>query len=259
MVAGHSLGGVNPLPRQLELPSHLVPKGTPTARLLERERSKASFDSGQLAEYLFGREWLERKDKLLNILEKEEAFDKSRLPYLGRTERFRFALRKEKRFVQLMNEQKWTAEEMTMAEWLLDMPGPFGLHKSMFLETLRSQTTDEQKKEFLEPAQEFKIIGCYAQTELGHGSNVQGTMSCAFLRASVLTGTRIGNDSHVRRRNKGVCHQLSYPYIHQVLGWWTWSYCHSLRLDGTTICQRQILRDSPICRANSRPQDSAHI
>ena len=43
----------------------------------------------------------------------------------------------------------------------------------MFLETLRSQTTDEQKKLFLEPAQNYEIIGCYAQTEYGHGSNVR--------------------------------------------------------------------------------------
>lgn len=41
------------------------------------------------------------------------------------------------------------------------------------METLRSQTTDEQKKLFLEPAQNYEIIGCYAQTEYGHGSNVR--------------------------------------------------------------------------------------
>ncbi|OZJ01406.1 hypothetical protein BZG36_05723 [Bifiguratus adelaidae] len=34
--------------------------------------------------------------------------------------------------------------------------------------------TDEQKKKYLEPALRYEIIGCYAQTELGHGSNVQG-------------------------------------------------------------------------------------
>jgi acyl-CoA oxidase len=72
----------------------------------------------------------------------------------------------------------------------------------MFLPTLKSQTTDEQKKLFLEPALRHEIIGCYAQTEviiyitftvkvflkkgiivlraqLGHGSNVQGLETTA--------------------------------------------------------------------------------
>ena len=36
----------------------------------------------------------------------------------------------------------------------------------MFIPTLRNQTTDEQKKLFLEPALNHRIIGCYAQTEV---------------------------------------------------------------------------------------------
>jgi hypothetical protein len=36
----------------------------------------------------------------------------------------------------------------------------------MFIPTLKNQTTDEQKKLFLEPALAHKIIGCYAQTEV---------------------------------------------------------------------------------------------
>lgn len=42
----------------------------------------------------------------------------------------------------------------------------FSLHYGMFIPTLRSQTTDEQKKLFLEPALKHHFIGCYAQTEV---------------------------------------------------------------------------------------------
>lgn len=66
-----------------------------------------------------------------------------------------------------------------MADFLMDEPGPYGLHKSMYLITLRDQTNDEQKQKFGVPAFDYDHIGCYAQTELGHGSNVRGLETTA--------------------------------------------------------------------------------
>lgn len=43
----------------------------------------------------------------------------------------------------------------------------------MFLHTLETMASDEQKEKFLPLARSFRIIGTYAQTELGHGSNLQ--------------------------------------------------------------------------------------
>ncbi|KAK4905575.1 hypothetical protein LTR49_025144 [Elasticomyces elasticus] len=51
---------------------------------------------------------------------------------------------------------------------LISEPGPYGLHESMFLITLRDQGTPEQHQKFLKLAENNKIIGCHAQTELGH-------------------------------------------------------------------------------------------
>jgi acyl-CoA oxidase len=49
----------------------------------------------------------------------------------------------------------------------------------MFLITLRDQTTEEQKRLFLDKAEAYIYIGAYAQTELGHGSNVRGLETTA--------------------------------------------------------------------------------
>jgi acyl-CoA oxidase len=97
--------------------------------------------------------------RILSIVEAEEAFSKRTIHYLGRTDKFKHGLRKEKRFVQLAKEHQWSKEDMEMAEFLIDMPAAFGLHKSMWITTVRNQGTEEQHKMFLEPSLNFDIIG----------------------------------------------------------------------------------------------------
>jgi len=46
---------------------------------------------------------------------------------------------------------------------------PLGLHQVMFIPTIEKQGTPEQIQKYVVPAKEFKILGTYAQTELGHG------------------------------------------------------------------------------------------
>lgn len=99
---------------------------------------------------------------LVDLLSSDPAFDKSAVHYLGRTDKFRMALKKEKRLAQLALEHGWSSETQTHAEALCDTPAQFGLHKSMFLTTLRNMGTDEQREKFLVPAEKFEIIGCYA-------------------------------------------------------------------------------------------------
>ncbi|KAH8548711.1 acyl-CoA dehydrogenase/oxidase C-terminal [Umbelopsis sp. PMI_123] len=157
----------------------LEPKGPAGDIVLAAERGKATFNTQELTKFMYGEEWLERFSRVLEVIENEPTFDKSKRYYQGRDERIDDAFKKDKRMVEIAIENKWTDVDSQIANFLYDQSSPFSLHSGMFLPTLKNQTTDEQKKLFLEPALKRQIIGCYAQTELGHGSNVQGLETTA--------------------------------------------------------------------------------
>ncbi|KAH8423764.1 uncharacterized protein LDX57_001520 [Aspergillus melleus] len=157
----------------------LKPADPQGSELLSQERAQSNVNVDRLGELLHTKEFLDRQDRLLALLQADPVFDKSQNHTLGRTERIQKSLGKAKRLQQLAEKHNWSMEELHAANELLGEPTPYGLHASMFLVTLREQGTPEQHKLFLERAQKYQILGCYAQTELGHGSNVRGLETTA--------------------------------------------------------------------------------
>lgn len=56
---------------------------------------------------------------------------------------------------------------------------PLSLHFTMFLITLNNLCTEKQGKLFFERAVKGEILGCYGQTELSHGSDIQNLQTTA--------------------------------------------------------------------------------
>jgi acyl-CoA oxidase len=171
------------MPSNPEWVSQLRPSEPQGSDLLKQERNKSQLNVDKLAEFMFTKERLERQQKILSILQAEKVFDKSQNYFNGRTGRIQTALARAKRLQQLYVKHGWSKEEYEMANELISEPTPYGLHASMFLITLREQGTPEQHKLFLEKAERYEYIGCYAQTELGHGSNVRGLETTATWNA----------------------------------------------------------------------------
>ncbi|KAI4264067.1 MAG: hypothetical protein L6R42_000805 [Xanthoria sp. 1 TBL-2021] len=159
--------------------NQLRPSDPQGSDLLQHERACSELPVEQLSNFLFTKEVLARQDRVLDILTSDKVFDKSQNYFDGRVDRFRTALARAKRLQQLSVKHKWSQDEYQMASELISEPGPYGLHSSMFLITLRDQGTPEQHALFLERAQRYEYVGCYAQTELGHGSNVRGLETTA--------------------------------------------------------------------------------
>ncbi|KAG2207649.1 hypothetical protein INT46_005060 [Mucor plumbeus] len=157
----------------------LAPKGPSGELFLANERAKGTFDVNELAKFMYTEEWLQKMYKVLEVMESEPAFDKTNRYYLSRKDKISSSLWKDKRLIEVVKEQNWDETDTQIANFLFDQSTPFTLHYNMFIPTLKNQTTDEQKRLFLEPALKHHIIGCYAQTELGHGSNVQGLETTA--------------------------------------------------------------------------------
>jgi len=56
---------------------------------------------------------------------------------------------------------------------------PMGIHTWLFLPYLRQQASDEQAAYWVPLAESGKILGCYCQTELGHGTEVSAIETTA--------------------------------------------------------------------------------
>lgn len=61
----------------------------------------------------------------------------------------------------------------------VDEPIPLFMHYVMFVPCLENQADDEQRNWWLDKAMRAEMLGCYAQTEIGHGSNVRGILTRA--------------------------------------------------------------------------------
>lgn len=53
------------------------------------------------------------------------------------------------------------------------------IHITMFIISVDLLGTETQRKDFLEKCYKYEIVGCYAQTEIGHGRDVQSLQTTA--------------------------------------------------------------------------------
>lgn len=123
---------MSPTPEWVKALTPSSPQGTD---LLKAERAKSNISVEKLSNFLFTKEVLERKARILSILQAEKVFDKSQNYFDGRVERFQTALARAKKLRQLQVKHKWNRDEFGVANELISEPGPYGLHATMYLVT----------------------------------------------------------------------------------------------------------------------------
>ncbi|XP_073159033.1 peroxisomal acyl-coenzyme A oxidase 1-like isoform X1 [Henckelia pumila] len=147
---------------------------------LADERKKAGFDVQAMKIVWAGSSHaFEVSDRISKLVANDPAFRKDERTMLPRKELFKNTLRKAAHAWKQIIELRLTEEEASRLRFYVDEPAYTDLHWGMFVPAIKGQGTDEQQQQWLPLAYKMKIIGCYAQTELGHGSNVQGLETTA--------------------------------------------------------------------------------
>ncbi|CDW74570.1 acyl-oxidase family protein [Stylonychia lemnae] len=148
------------------------------------ERKNLNFDQLELTNFVFGgEENYKNYQEWTKILESDPILHNHHEFYeFTREEQIEHNLQKVKRMYEIDKKKYFQDYSEGYFQWyyyIFKGISPYGLHSTMFVSCIDCLSDDEQRAKWLHMAKDFKMLGCYAQTELGHGSNVTGVETTA--------------------------------------------------------------------------------
>mmetsp|Transcript_109874 Transcript_109874/g.309888 ORF Transcript_109874/g.309888 Transcript_109874/m.309888 type:complete len:725 (+) Transcript_109874:77-2251(+) len=154
-----------------------------TTHILPAERAKCSFDIAKLLDITVGKTH-QTNAEFKQLFEGPPFDDSVMKDYWSYEDRFSRSLERTSEAIMRIRDpknRKFMLNHMKGNVRMMDMfdTGSLGIHFSMFLTLLKTNASPEQQAKWLGPAQEGRYFGAYAQTELGHGSNVRGLETTA--------------------------------------------------------------------------------
>ncbi len=149
--------------------------------LLQHERATSAVRPEQMSTFLFGgQRALARRLQAYAFIEQDPLFDTQDRVHLNQRQRYLRSSEKAVGLVLKCRQLGLPYDDMVqILNTALDEITPTDVHMKMAIPTLMYQTTPEQKAKWLPLAQNFQILCAYAQTELGHGSNVRALETTA--------------------------------------------------------------------------------
>ncbi|NXI71961.1 ACOX2 oxidase, partial [Anseranas semipalmata] len=148
---------------------------------LASERQTASFSVERLTTMLDGGAELTRvRRAVVEAIESDPVFSREHQYFQNQNERYEAAVRKAVYLQKKMHEMGWSEDgpEFTYIYRALAGDVAFLLHR-VFMRSISVLGSEEQVAKWIPLATKYQLIGSYAQTELGHGTNLQGLETTA--------------------------------------------------------------------------------
>ncbi|GMR51611.1 hypothetical protein PMAYCL1PPCAC_21806 [Pristionchus mayeri] len=158
------------------MPHHVKSGDNPD---LTKERKAATFNAEDLSAFLYGsKEKVERRREISRIVASDPDFSNTPpLEFIDREKRIDVQAKKTRRLLgkihELIDFTNDDERELLFTEVFVSDGFPIFLHFAMFLPVLQGQAHEEMADEWLSKAMNIEIIGTYAQTEMGHGTNLK--------------------------------------------------------------------------------------
>eukprot|EP00057_Strongylocentrotus_purpuratus_P007734 XP_011662208.1 PREDICTED: peroxisomal acyl-coenzyme A oxidase 1-like [Strongylocentrotus purpuratus] len=148
---------------------------------MQKERDSASFQRDEMTLLLFdGSEALERKRYIESIIASDPHFDQTGRCTLSPAEAYDLSIKRSVRWVAIQEKYNlYQPDDGAVVGRCMNQDVGLFIHQLMFIPTIERLGTEEQKAKWLPIARQYKIIGTYAQTELGHGTNLNGLETTA--------------------------------------------------------------------------------
>jgi hypothetical protein len=159
-----------------------MPSGGPTSHILPEERETASFHIQGLKEIVSGTKRQQAVQDFKYLFDENPIFESGMDDFLSYPELAEKQIIRAGEAIRTVRENpKFMAAHMAQQVSMADMfdTGGLGIHFVAYLPFLESQANEEQLAKWRPGARMFSYMGAYAQTELGHGSNVRGLETTA--------------------------------------------------------------------------------